>query len=262
MNITHSKNVFIYGVCGRSSSTALQRILNSSDEIFIFGEHHQVIEKLVNCYFHFSEIDHERQAKEFKKLIDSFENKLHTSFYANATNNMLPIQAEIKEVILKLLQPPLPYSRIGYKEISVVDSLSLRKIQRFFPNSYFIFLFRNPLKQWGSVGYLKSFWDYSKSLDAFLREYARVATIYLNTPINYSFFLENTSIRDEDKMNQIIKMVEIEKFDSSLLGKTISTTNQYKVSRLEKARIMSSKAFRLYQEMQKQELQYRLYSER
>jgi hypothetical protein len=254
MNLIERENIFIYAVCGRSSSTALQRILNSSEEIFIFGEHHGIIENLVNCYFSASEFNHETRAKELNKLIDCFKTKQHTSFYANATNDTRPIGEEIKKLIVNLLKPPLEYSRIGYKEINITSQLSLLRIQKFFPNSHFIFLFRNPLLQWGSVGFLKSFWDYSQSLNTFLEEYERIANIYLNTCLERAFFVEDISLKDREKVQKITKKVNLSNFDSSLIGKIISSTNKRKLTPLEKIRIFSSKAFRIYQKMKQREL--------
>lgn len=254
MNLIESENIFIYAVCGRSSSTALQRILNSSDEIFIFGEHHGTIENLVNCYFSFAELDHQAQSQQLNKLINCFNTKQHTSFCANATNDTQAIAEEIKKVIINVIKPPLEYPRIGYKEINIANQLSLLRIQKFFPNSYFIFLFRHPVTQWGSVGFLKSFWDYSKSLNAFLKEYERIANIYLNIPLERSFFIEDTLLKDPDKVQQIVNKVNLSNFDSSLIGKIISSTNKRKVTPLEKTRIFTSKAFRMYQKMQEKQL--------
>ena len=108
--INQAKHVFVYAVCGRSSSTALQRILNSSNEIFMFGEYHLTIEKLVDCYFHLAEIDHQKQRNELTRLINCFEQNQHTAFYANATYDMSLLQQLIKEEIFKLSTVPDPLS--------------------------------------------------------------------------------------------------------------------------------------------------------
>ena len=256
LEINQAKHIFIYAVCGRSSSTALQRILNSSNEIFMFGEYHLTIEKLVDCYFHLAEIDHQKQANELTRLIDCFKQNKHTAFYANATYDMSLLQQQIKEEIVKLLTVPekLSYSRVGYKEIGTTSLQSLENLKLFFPNCYFIFLFRNPLKQWGSVGYLKSFWQYSQKLSYFLEEYSRIAQIYLSTSWENTFFLENTSLRDENKINQALHLLEISAFDQSLLDRTISTTNKHKISLVDQMRIRASTAYRLYEKMQSLEL--------
>lgn len=257
MSIELRENIFIYGVCGRSSSTALQRILNSSDEVFIFGEHNLIIEKMIDCYFQIDSIDHATHSKEWSKILECYKNKSHVSFYANATKDLREVQEEIKESIIKVLTPPTEHSRIGYKEINTKSQTSLLNLEKLFPESNFVFLFRDPLEQWGSVGFLKSFWDYSKKVDLFLQEYERVASIYLNTPVKKSFFIENTSLKDKDKVTGLLKKLNIDHFDETLVGKTISSTNKKKISLYEKARILSSKAFRLYQEMKKQELKWR-----
>ncbi len=254
MNILESENIFIYGVCGRSSSTALQRILNSSDEVFIFGEHYGLIENLVNSYFCAEKDNHEGRAKDLAKLIDCFEKKKHTSFYALAANDFQPLANNIKQLIVETITPPLDYSRTGFKEISVLSEASLLNMEKMFPNSYFVFLFRNPVKQWGSVGFLKSFWDYSKSLDYFLLEYERIAQIYLTTPIKKSFFVENNSLRDINKLQQITKRLNISTLDTDLVDRTISSTNKRKVSWLETIKIKSSKAYQLYFKMKNLEL--------
>jgi hypothetical protein len=253
MDITQSENIFIYAVCGRSSSTALQRILNSSNEIVVLGEHRLAIEKLIDCYYHFGKIDRETQQKELIKLQQCLENKSHTSFYANAAKDIEPIRVEIQHSIVDLLQPPAGYTRMGYKEIGTIDRDSLTRVADFFPNSYFIFLFRNPLKQWGSVGFLKSFWEYSKQIDSFLTEYNRLADIYLNIPLKNAFFVEDTSLRDEQKVEQIFQKVNLPTFDRSLIGKTISSTNKHKARLLEKAKIFTSPAWQKYLAMQRRE---------
>ncbi len=257
MNILESENIFIYGVCGRSSSTALQRILNSSDEVFIFGEHHGLMENLVNSYFCAEKDNKEGRAKDLEKLIDCFEKKKHTSFYAIATNDFQPLAHSIKQLIIETITPPLDYSRTGFKEIGVVSQASLLNMEKMFPNSHFIFLFRNPIKQWGSVGFLKSFWDYAKNLDYFLAEYERIAEIYLTTPIKKSFFFENNSLRDINKVQQITKILNLANFDADLIDKTISSTNKRKISWLENLKIKTSKAYKLYFKMKNLELEIR-----
>jgi hypothetical protein len=254
MDITQSENIFIYAVCGRSSSTALQRILNSSDEIVVLGEQRSSIEKLVDCYYHLGNIDRETQQKELIKLQQCLVSKSHTSFYANAAKDIEPIRTEIYRSILDLLEPPEGYRRSGYKEIGTIDNNSLMRIAELFPNSHFIFLFRNPLQQWGSVGFLKSFWEYSKQINSFLQEYNRLASIYLNTTLKNAFFVEDISLRDEKKVERIFKQVNLQDFDRSLIGKTISTTNKYKTSLFEKAQIIASPAWQKYQLMREREL--------
>ena len=254
--INQAKHVFVYGVCGRSSSTALQRILNSSNEIFMFGEYHLTIEKLVDCYFQLAEIDHQKQAKELTRLGNCFEQNKHNAFYANATYDMSLLQQQIQEEIFQLLTVPeqLSFSRVGYKEIGTTSLQSLENLKKFFPNCYFIFLFRNPLKQWGSVGYLKSFWQYSQKLSYFLEEYRRLAQIYLSISWENTFFLENTSLRDETKVKKALSLLGINSCDQSLLDRTISTTNKHKVSPIDQLRIRASSAYQLYKKMQSKEL--------
>jgi hypothetical protein len=254
MNIFESENIFIYGVCGRSSSTAFQRILNSSNEVFVYGELNGIIENLVNCYYCSKNANHEGRAKDYEKLLDCFDRNKHNSFYANASKPLETIADKTKDLISEIITDPLNLSRIGKKEIEVVDRLSLLRMEQFFPNSHFIFLFRDPLKQWGSVGFLKSFWDYSKSLDSFLAEYEKNAEIYINTPLKKSFFVENTSLKDISKLNKIIKKINISNFDSELVGKSIGSTNNRKVTLKEQIKIKMSKAYRLYFKMKDLEI--------
>ena len=131
---------------------------------------------------------------------------------------------------------------------------SLENLKKFFPNCYFVFLFRNPIKQWGSVGYLKSFWQYSQKLSYFLEEYSRLAQIYLSVSWGNTFFLENESLRNEEKVNQAMSILGINSFDQSLLERTISTTNKHKVNLIDQLRIRASTAYQLYEKMQSKEL--------
>ena len=48
-SVKHERHVFIRAVCGRSSSTALQRLLNSTNEICIFGEPWGSVDGLVGA---------------------------------------------------------------------------------------------------------------------------------------------------------------------------------------------------------------------
>ena len=100
----------------------------------------------------------------------------------------------------------------------------------------------------------KKFLAIFSKLSYFLEEYSRLARIYLSVSWGNTFFLENTSLRDEAKVNKALNLLEINSFDQSLLDRTISTTNKHKVSLIDQLRIRASTAYQLYEKMQSKEL--------
>ena len=76
--VRHQKHVFIFSVMGRASSTAFQRILNSSGEICIFGETKGSMARLLEAY---ATVEHDWHRKfhwnAFIAMKDALKNQPH-----------------------------------------------------------------------------------------------------------------------------------------------------------------------------------------
>ena len=84
-NVKHRKHIFIFSVMGRSSSTAFQRILNSSGEICVFGETKGTLASLLEAY---DAVKHQWNYKSHWNQISLMRNSYitgkHTTQYPHA----------------------------------------------------------------------------------------------------------------------------------------------------------------------------------
>ena len=114
--IKNNHHIFIYGVCGRCTSTALQRILNSSNEICIFGESWNINCLLLNTIQKLEERNNElwkeEKERDFDLLRKCFFNNKHDKFYANAYRNLDETINSLKTTFSNLCKPINKVSRL------------------------------------------------------------------------------------------------------------------------------------------------------
>ena len=87
----NNQHIFIFSVLGRTSSTALQRILNSSNQICISGEPKGIVDGQLKLI---SKLE-ERQ----KKFVSSSNERLKASFKANKHNLPYPHALNIESTV-------------------------------------------------------------------------------------------------------------------------------------------------------------------
>lgn len=147
---------------GRSGSTLLQRYLNISKDIIIWGEHGGFIRGLAKTYYNF--IQDNNSQKLLKKGSENTRAILKSDLTINQsiewTNNFFnnDFLDEFRNFIINLLSKGVnPNQRWGFKEIrygiTEMEFLSL-----LFPQAQFIFIVRNPLDTISSMIFS---WDHN-----------------------------------------------------------------------------------------------------
>jgi hypothetical protein len=189
-------------------------------------------------------------------MYHSYKDNKHDEFYPNAVGNLQSSIELINCTISNFLKPWAPkVKRFGFKDIDPVYIQTLEYLKETYPQSIFIFCFRNPLTQWPSV--FKLDWPISrtKEVNAFLKLYNDMAKTYIEFARKHGInaFIENNDIRDESKINHIINYLNIPKIDSSLINSNIGSFENQKeeLTTLEKDIIINSEAYINYFEMQK-----------
>lgn len=245
--IRNKRHIFIYSVCGRTASTAFQRILNSSNEICIYGEPHYIPDKILDL------IDHMKKRNkigklngEYRKLKECFKKNKHDRWYANAIKNFDYSIELIASIFSDIFKPIIDVDRFGFKEIRILSINTLKGLKELFPNSYILFLFRDPLKQWPSVKRSLARL-YSYSLDGFLKEYKRISDIFLKFGgnNNNNFFIENTYLNNIEKVVKLLRFLKISKIDKSIVYLKIKS-REGELGLNEKEKILTSDAYDNY----------------
>lgn len=245
------EHVFIYSVCGRSSSTALQRILNSSGKICVYGEPHYLSDKFIDAIKHMKWMNQDPMfAENYRLMKQAFQQQNHSLAYANAMPQLDKHINLMASLLCDIFKPLNKVDRFGFKDIRIQSSRTLKGLTELFPKSHIIFLFRNPLKQWPSVRDI-DWWDYSRDIHLFLREYKRMSDIYLDhlaTDEN-SFFIHNRSLYDKDKVRTLIQNLGLGGYDNGLIGDKVLSAKKKGLSLEEENTIKKSEAWKNYNKM-------------
>ncbi|MFD2324661.1 hypothetical protein [Mucilaginibacter galii] len=252
--IRNEQHVFLFAVSGRSSSTAFQRIINSSNKVWMWGEPHGIIGNLhylTLCIKSFMESQPVNEA--LNLMYHSYLDNKHLSFYANAIGNLKSSVELLNSGVSNFLKPwASNIRRFGFKEIEFVPIELIEHLKELYPNCIFIFCFRNPLSQWPSLRKLTL--NVSSDLDVFLEAYEKMASAYIRfaNKQGINAFVENEDLRDGIKIKTIIQYLNLPKIDNSLIDVTVhSMENKKKLTKSEVVKIMESPAYGCYLQMQK-----------
>ncbi|HNP17415.1 MAG TPA: sulfotransferase [Fulvivirga sp.] len=244
--IKKEKHIFIYGVNGRSSSTALQRIINSSGEICIWGEAWGIDQPFLDFIEQIEikkkDFDERLPKEHYDFLKESFITGKHDTFYPNAFNDLSLSIEHIKNAFVEMIKPVNDVKRFGYKEIRVQNPTNLSTLIRLFPNCKIIFLFRDPRKQWISVR--DSGWfGFSNNIEMFNSEYTRISRVYQEVYEKHGencLFIENNILYNEKRVKNLIDILDLKSFDESLINNIISTKSKNVLSNEEELIINNS----------------------
>ncbi|MDG1360206.1 MAG: sulfotransferase [Phycisphaerales bacterium] len=145
--------IFLLG-SGRSGTTLLQKILNSADDVMIWGEHGGFLKKVANAYFHHTEsakvagaiFGKNRVAKnpnlDFNRLKLTDIDYCWMNWYGRREAT-----ANFAGLIESFFHPPTMTKRHwGFKEIRYGgDDRTIEMLAELFPNARFVFIARNPV---------------------------------------------------------------------------------------------------------------------
>ncbi|MDB5118017.1 MAG: sulfotransferase family protein [Mucilaginibacter sp.] len=253
--IKNERHVFLYCVVGRSSSTAFQRLINSSNKVWLWGEPRGIINQAILLINQMKKVNSDDNVKlSLSRMYHSYNDNKHLEFYANAIGNLDSSIEMVSSAISNILKPWAPgVKRFGFKDIDPVSSQTLGYLKEIYPQSIFMFCFRDPLTQWSSI--CKLDWPMSKTRDvkAFLDRYHLMASMFLQyaEKNDINAFVENNDLRNEARVNLIMKYLNIPKIDSSLINVTVGSLAGDKLTPIEKETILKSEAYKDYKEMRK-----------
>jgi LPS sulfotransferase NodH len=140
---------------GRSGSTLLQRYLNSSDDLLIWGEHGGFISKLSEAYFKFANNQYVQNLLVWGRGNADLLLSPHTLIEVDIewTNNFTldDWRTAYRDLVLRLFTIDVsPSSRWGFKEIRYGEK-EIRLLKDLFPQAQFIFLVRHPVDTLASM---------------------------------------------------------------------------------------------------------------
>lgn len=248
------QHIFIYSVWGRTGSTALQRILNSSKKVVIYGEPHYIIDLILETIY---KLNNETLfGTHYQLLEEAVRSGRHDKFYANALGNRVNTQKTLAEAVATLLKTPpqAETQRCGYKEIRIKDIQILEYLKKLFPNSIILFVFREPADQWGSILQTINWWKYEiPNLKVFLQEYKRISDIYIEfaQKNNTSYFIRNSQLKSLENIAKLIELCNLKSFDKNLVDDKLTKTPNYSLSKEQEDKIYNSPAYKNYLKMKK-----------
>lgn len=253
-NIKNNKHVFLYHVGGRSSSTAFQRLINSSNEVCIWGESKRLIEQFVSEINRMEDLKKNKGVRlSLQRLRRCYKKNKHDLFYPNALGNLDESIKLQKAVISNFLKPENKnMKRFGFKDIRPLKTETLEYLKKNYPRSLFVFTFRNPIDQWCSVKKL-GWWGYSNNVQNFIEEYVDLSDRLLSFAKKHKLnsFVENIDLYDVEKVKKILKYLSIRKIDMSLIARVVDTIGKKNISKEDEEKIKNSTAFKNYLKMKK-----------
>jgi len=173
LTATLSNPIFIMGVA-RSGTTLAQRLLNTYDDVLIWGEHEGVLRHLANTFYQGWEgkLLFEKERVDWKRLPNDVGNRTHQSWMNGFRRQ------EWKDAFRKMLNSlfvpeGLPGKKWwGFKDVSYgCQDRTIEFLQEIYPGAIFVFVIRNIYNVLASR---KVFYDQGVEPLASLREGANV----------------------------------------------------------------------------------------
>jgi len=247
--VRNQNHIFIFSVMGRSSSTAFQRILNSSSEICIFGETKGSLVSLLEAY---AAVEHQWHYKSHWRQIslmnDGYKTGKHNTQYPHALD-LYSAYFLLPGLIAGIFRPLINVKRFGFKEIQLFTLENLLTLKSLFPSSRMIFLFRNPHDQYTSL--ISTHW-YNEDENSFIEAYTEYTKQYFEyaDEDRTAFFLENKYLYDSSSIAHILNKLSISKFDKDLINDGVFSSESKPDLHPEiKEKILNSSAYKAYKNM-------------
>ena len=145
--------IFLLG-SGRSGTTLLQKILNSADDVMIWGEHGGFLKEVALAYFHHTEKPKVNKAIFRRNPVAKdpnldFDRLKLTDIDSSWMNwyGRREVAANFAGLIESFFHPPgMEKRRWGFKEIRYGgDDRAIEMLAELFPNARFVLIARNPV---------------------------------------------------------------------------------------------------------------------
>ena len=166
--------IFLLG-SGRSGTTLLQKILNSADDVMIWGEHGGFLKQIAQAYFHNTENPNVNEQIFDKNAVAKDPNLDFNRFGPTVVGyswmnwyGRREVAANFAGLIESFFHPPgMEKRHWGFKEIRYGgDDRTIELLAELFPTARFVFIARNPVDViasqaalgWGSKTALSTGW--------------------------------------------------------------------------------------------------------
>lgn len=246
-----AEHVFLFGVCGRSSTTALMRMLNSTQALCMWGEPgDHVVDDLLHVITALRKKNDNPDFHLRKEILQrAFRENDHKVSYAMAFPEQGPALARLEQAFIDMFRPVIDVRRFGFKEITVRSIETLENLRTMFPAAAMVYVFRDPRTQWPSVEKMR--WDHVATLDLFLGEYERLATIYMKFG---GWFIETTALRDKARIARLASHLHLPAIDERLVNDGVFAMRDKKpLADDVRQAIERSPAFACYEQMRQRE---------
>ena len=246
-----SDYVFVFGVCGRTGTTALQRILNSSGEVCIWGEQHHIVDDITSLLERIETLSKaENYQTQMARFHESFDQDSHSNYYPNAIGYLEELETSITNALKRHLSPINQIQRGGFKDVKLFSPLTLEYLEKIYPDASFLFCFRDPMLQWPSVK-KSNWWKYSSSVEKFLGHYTTLAEMYMKFGKGKTncFFIEQTRLLKKENIDKIVRAVKVRKYDANLLDDKAGSIQSDELELSDREKISTSAAINYYSEL-------------
>lgn len=235
--LREERHVFVFGVWGRTSTTAFQRIMNSTRDICIWGEPGDfIIDNFMDAYLQLNKRMEESLSHDRLHIMpDSFKRNDFSENSAMAVCDWTSSTRLLEQAFVDLLLPAIPIQRLAFKEIQARSHRTLDGLRRMFPNCQFVFVFRDPRAQWPSV---KSWtpWEESKSLNLFMDRVEELGNLYLQYD---GIFVEDKHLRTSAHLDKIVRHLGLSAYDHTLINDNVfAATNKLPLTTAEEQLIV------------------------
>lgn len=151
-----SEPIFLFSSIWRSGSTLLQRLINASNEVLVWGEAGGALNSIQDTYARYQQMLGDggqiykhgyggNGASQFDKFKDGGDD-IHNKWIACMNPPLEHIEHQLRTLLNGIYMTPaeeLGFSRWGLKEVnSGIETAQFLK--RLYPNAKFVFLVRNP----------------------------------------------------------------------------------------------------------------------
>ena len=217
-----NQHVFVFGVWGRTSTTALQRILNSTRQLCIWGEPGEyLVDNLVDAYLQITARMEAHTSRVFMEMLpDSFRRNDFGGQVAMAQSDWGESLRKLEQAFVDLFLPLIPIKRLGFKEIRIRSRKTLYGLRRMFPNCQFVHTFRDPIMQWSSVQTMTE-WKESRSIELFIDRVEQLAAWYLEFD---GVFVEDIQIKSKRDLDRLVQFLGVPGYDPALIDDGVSAS--------------------------------------